>query len=65
MFGLLGVTMALIQGGFIRRRMAGKEQKLALLVSNVPFAELHASLLFYIHRCCVESTPAKEFPMFL
>jgi len=35
MFGLLGVTMALIQGGFIRRRMTGKEQKLALLVSKV------------------------------
>lgn len=30
MFAVLGITMALVQGGYIRRKMAGKEKKLAL-----------------------------------
>ena len=33
MFAVLGLIMALVQGGYIRRKMAGKEKRLAVMVS--------------------------------
>lgn len=34
MFAVLGVTMAAVQGGYIRKKMAGKEKSLAIRVST-------------------------------
>lgn len=39
MFALLGFIMALVQGGYIRRKMAGKEKKLAIKVTSFCITE--------------------------
>ena len=45
MFAVLGCTMALVQGGYIRRKMVGNEKKLAIKVRIVTIN------LFFIIIC--------------